>query len=85
MESITVPGVIICETLRSIIPLELGSPTCSQITIEIPLLTNFCKYASIAWNGTPAIGIPLLFELFLLVNVIFKIFEASTASSKNNS
>ena len=58
--SVTVPGVMILVTFRSIGPLVApGTPSCSQMATDSPFCTSFARYESTAWNGTPAIGISL--------------------------
>ncbi len=56
--SVTVPGVTMRTTSRSIGPLVLpGSPRCSHIATDSPLRTSLARYVSRVTAGTPAIGI----------------------------
>ncbi len=84
--SVTVPGVTTRTTLRSTGPLLVaGSPICSQMATDSPILTSRARYCSTETTGTPAIGIGAPAEVPRLVSVMFSSRAARSASAKNSS
>lgn len=79
----SVPGVTIRDTRRSIMPLP-GWPICSTMTTLSPSLTSLEMYVSSDTKGIPAMGmgVPSV-SLPRLVSVMPIRRFARTASSKN--
>ena len=81
--SVSVPGVMIRETLRSIEPFFCGWPTCSTITTLSPMRTRRAMYWSSDTIGMPAMGIGAPSSVLpRLVSVMPMSRLAFTASSK---
>ncbi len=84
--SASVPGVTMRTTSRATGPFAVaGSPICSQMATDSPCPISFARYASSAWNGTPAIGIGAPFDWPRAVSVMSSSCAARFASSWNSS
>jgi hypothetical protein len=80
--SVTVPGVTMRTTSRSIGPLVLpGSPRCSQMATLCPLRTSFTRYESSVTAGTPAMGMGAPAEAPRWVRAMSRSWAARFASS----